>query len=159
VEKLRRSPALLAWLIARAVRVKVSLVSKDERETLGIRTLLNFGHTFGHALEAATHYSRTFTHGEAVAIGMRVAAELSRRLHLIAPRDAKRITCLLQKLGLPTVLRGVPLGGIERAMAHDKKWAQGRQRWVLPTRIGKALVRSGIPGPSVRAAIVSVMEG
>ena len=157
VSHLRQAEAELGWLISRAVRVKASVVEQDERETRGIRTILNFGHTFGHALEAATHYSGVVTHGEAVAVGMRVAAQIARRMKLLRNSDADRIGRLLDRLGLPALTRGVSLTGIQKAMSHDKKWSASRS-WVLPTRIGRVRVVKSVSDRVVRAAIQNVLE-
>ncbi len=159
VDRLRRSVRDLAWVITRAVKVKVDLVEKDERETRGIRTLLNFGHTFGHALEAAAGYSRAFTHGEAISIGMRVACDISCRLGLFSPPQADRIGRVLSRFRLPETIRGVRLAPILWAMSHDKKWSGGENRWVLPVGIGRAVVRRDVPPRIIRAAIQHRMEG
>ena len=156
---LRFSEDKLQQVIGRAVRVKVWTVERDEKEQRGIRTLLNFGHTLGHAIEAAAHYNSRYTHGEAVAIGMCAATEISRRLRLISPSSARRITHLVRHLGLPTAARGVSLSAVLKMMSHDKKWSVGRNRWVLPTGIGRAVVRVGVPERVVRAAVGGVMEG
>ncbi len=159
VEALRRSPRSLWWVVARAAQVKVSLVEADERETRGLRTLLNFGHTFGHAVEAATGYSGTYTHGEAIAAGMMMATGIARELKMISLDSAQRIGRLIHHLGLPTGVRHVSTQSIMKAMAHDKKWDVGRNRWVLPTGIGKAVVRRGIPGSIVKRVIQETVEG
>lgn len=159
VGQLREDERLLAWVIARAARVKARVVGRDEFETKGIRTILNFGHTFGHAVEAAGGYTRAITHGEAVAVGMAVATDLARRLGEIAPSSADRILRAIRRLGLPTGVRGVRVAQIRRAMAHDKKWFAGRNRWVLPTGIGRCTVRAGVPERAVRAAIRAALEG
>jgi len=160
VTTLRRSPGLLAQVVARAVQVKASVVGRDERETLGIRTILNFGHTLGHALETAARYdTRICTHGEAVAVGMIAATRISQRMGLIPDSAAGRIHRLMDHLGLPASLRGMKLSSILRAMAHDKKWAMGRNRWVLPAGIGRAVVRRGVPERIVRESIRTVLEG
>lgn len=157
VSQLRHSEDKLKWLICRAVRVKASVVEQDERETLGVRTILNLGHTFGHALEAATHYSGAITHGEAVAVGMRVAAQIARRMRLLGDSQADRIGRLLDHLGLPAFARGVSLARIRQAMSHDKKWSVSRS-WVLPAGIGRAVVVKSVSDPMVRAAIQDVLE-
>lgn len=158
-ETLRKNVRALQEVVVRAVRVKADLVSADERETRGLRTLLNFGHTFGHALESASGYSRVVTHGEAVALGMRVAADLSRRLGLLSAADAQRIQKLLNQFGLPRTVRKVRLQAVLKAMAHDKKWLRGRNRWVLPTAIGRAVVREGISDAQVLRSMRTVLEG
>ena len=159
VRDLRRDEPRLARLVARAVRVKAAIVEADERETRGLRTLLNLGHTFGHALEAATSYSGAVTHGEAVAAGMLVATGISRRLGLISDAPARRIRGAIERLGFRTRVRGVRPAAVRRAMSQDKKWAAGKNRWVLPVGIGRCVVRSGVGEGTVRAAIASVLEG
>ncbi len=158
VSALRGSAADLGWIIARAVRVKASVVEADEGERKGIRTILNFGHTLGHAVEAACGYGSAYTHGEAVAVGMRAATELARKLHLLSDREADRIGRLLQHLGLPKSLRGVSRARMWSAMEHDKKWSWGKNRWVLPTGIGRVVVRQGIPAATVRSVVNRLWE-
>lgn len=159
VERLKRDERLLAWVVARAVAVKAGVVGRDEHETKGIRTVLNFGHTFGHAVETALGYTRAITHGEAVAVGMAAAAGIARRLGMLSAAEQGRITGAIGKLGLPVSVRGVDLAKVRRAMAHDKKWFSGKNRWVLPAGIGRCAVRPGVPESAVRAAIRGVMEG
>lgn len=156
---LRRSEEDLGWVIARAARVKASWVASDEYERRGQRTLLNFGHTFGHALEAASGYTRAYTHGEAVALGMQVASEIARRLGKISARDARRLRQVLERMGLPVRAKGVARSKIWRAMAYDKKWIRTTHRWVLPMGIGRSEVRDGVPDRVVRSAVESVLEG
>ncbi len=159
LERLRRDERLLAWVIRRAVRVKARIVGQDERETKGIRTVLNFGHTFGHAVETASGYTRAITHGEAVAVGMAVAAEIARILRVLPAPSAERIRRAIRRLGLPVSVRGLRAAEIRRAMAHDKKWFTGKNRWVLPSGIGRCVVRSNVPERAVRAAIRKALEG
>ena len=159
VKELRENERLLAWIIGRAVRVKAEVVGRDELETRGIRTVLNLGHTFGHAVETASGYTRAVTHGEAVATGMAVAAEIARRLGMISDPSAERICRAIRHLGLPVSVRGLRAAEVRRAMAHDKKWFTGKNRWVLPTGIGRCAVRAGVPERMVRAAIQSALEG
>ena len=143
-------------MVERCCRIKARLVSRDERDTTGLRAQLNFGHTLGHALEAATGYRR-FTHGEAIAIGMAGAANLSASMGLMHAADALRLTRLLQRIGLPVRTSGVPLEAIRRALAHDKKFIHGRVRWVLPVRIGQVMVRDGLPTSLMWRAIHRVV--
>lgn len=131
-------------MVERSSRIKARIVSRDERETKNIRAQLNFGHTLGHALEAATGYRR-WTHGEAIAIGMCAAACLGRELGLCASADAARITGLIRAAGLPTKARGVSRVEVLRAMRFDKKFIHGRPRWVLPARIGQVVVTEAVP--------------
>ena len=159
LERLRRDEPLLQEVILRAVRIKASLVEKDERETKDLRTLLNFGHTFGHAVEAAVGFKRVFTHGEAVAVGMQVASDISRRLGRMPGRDHRRLVDLIRRMGLPVRTPHLPLAKLRKAMSHDKKWGKGRNRWVLPDRIGRCAVRDAVPERIVRQAIAGFLEG
>lgn len=156
---LRRDPSVLQQVVRRAVAVKAELVSADERETQGLRTLLNFGHTFGHALETAAAYTRSLTHGEAVALGMRVATDLARRLGLVSAGQQQRINRLLTAAGLPEKAPALRRREVLRAMAHDKKWIQARNRWVLPAGIGRSVIRAGIPEVQVLRSMQTVWEG
>jgi 3-dehydroquinate synthetase len=150
---------LLEEVVSRAVRVKASVVEKDELEKKGLRTLLNFGHTFGHAVEAAAGFGKSFTHGEAVAVGMQVASRISLRLGRMRKRDHLRLIALIRRMGLPTRARGLESGKIRKAMSHDKKWEKGKNRWVLPDRIGRCVVREAVPEGIVREAIRNFLEG
>ncbi|HNP86651.1 MAG TPA: 3-dehydroquinate synthase [Kouleothrix sp.] len=136
--------AVLPALIRRAARVKVDVVNADERET-GERMLLNYGHTLGHAVEAAGGYG-ALLHGEAVAIGMDLAGQIAARLGMWAEADVLRQRQLLHAYGLPTALpeQMDPEDLLERTL-RDKKVRAGRVRWILPTAIGHALVRDDVP--------------
>gem|GEM_PF-720759 len=145
-----RSPGHWRELVSRAVRVKVAVVSADEREA-GPRQALNLGHTVGHALEAATGFER-FLHGEAVAWGLLAATALSRRLGLIGPAAAGRLTAAVARLGPLPPLDDLPE---ERILAHlllDKKRDSGGPAWVLPTDDGVVLGQR-VEGDEVRAAL------
>jgi 3-dehydroquinate synthase len=147
----RREPEALAYAIERSCANKSEVVALDERET-GPRALLNFGHTFGHAIESGTGYG-TWLHGEAVGAGMLLAARLSQRLGLLAAEDVKRLGAVLQAAGLPLE---PPALGTERfleLMGHDKKVEGGRIRFVLLKRIGEAFVSGEVP----RAALSEVL--
>jgi shikimate kinase/3-dehydroquinate synthase len=156
-------PELLTRAIARSAAIKAQVVSQDEKEREGKRTILNYGHTIAHGLEAATQYKR-FLHGEAVAIGMVGAAKLSQRLGLLPSAAMERQQSLLQKSGLPTSLRAkrsnlkLSLAGITRAMELDKKVRGKAIRWVLLQDIGKATIRSDVPQEDVLAIIRELAE-
>jgi len=144
--------------IATSCRAKAAIVARDERET-GDRALLNLGHTFGHALEAATGFSDRLFHGEGVAIGMVLAAELSARLGMISPADAARVECHLAEVGLPTHLRniaGFAQEGLADAdalmalMAQDKKVRRGRLTFILLEAVGRAVVSRDVEPALVR---------
>ena len=138
-ELLQREPACLTRAIESSCRNKARIAARDERES-GLRALLNFGHTFGHALETALNYE-TLLHGEAVAVGMAMAADLSVLAAGLPAADAERIKTLLRRAELPVSLPGAARGAPLRAlMAVDKKAQQGRLRLVLLQALGKAAV-------------------
>ena len=146
--------------IAESCRAKADVVARDEREA-GDRALLNLGHTFGHALEAAAAYNpEILVHGEGVAIGMVLAHEFSARLNLASPDDALRVKAHLERVGLPTNLDGmrdrIPdadtmLGYI----AQDKKVTRGELNFILTRGIGKAFVARNVPASEVRTFIAA----
>ncbi len=154
-----RGGAARRHAIATSCRSKAAIVARDERET-GDRALLNLGHTFGHALEAATGFSDRLLHGEGVAIGMVLAAELSAELGMIAPDDAARVSCHLAAAGLPTRLQdiaGFSQEGIGNAdtlmalMAQDKKVKRGRLTFILLKGLGQAVITSDVEPSTVHA--------
>jgi 3-dehydroquinate synthase len=140
---LRRDPAALAHIIRRSIEIKAQVVSRDEKES-GLRESLNFGHTFGHALESATHYKR-FQHGEAVAWGMMCAALLGHESIHTPPDSVSRIVALVRRMGpLPQWPNTAPQVLLE-FMRSDKKVRAGKLRFVLTPRIGRAASYDGIP--------------
>jgi 3-dehydroquinate synthase len=141
---LAKDPAALEFIVSRSAAIKAKIVSKDERELKFIRTTLNFGHTFGHAIEAALGY-RGYNHGEAVALGMLLAVDISVRLGLVSGTIAKRVEALIAALGLPVRIRGVPLSKILKAQSHDKKFTGKKNRFVLLDGLGSTIIREGIP--------------
>jgi 3-dehydroquinate synthase len=132
---LRREPGALDWIIRRCVRAKAAVVSKDEKES-GLRQILNFGHTFGHALETATKYRRLL-HGEAVGWGMLTATFASLAMHRISEADALRIAELILRVAPLPEWDGIDARRILESMKSDKKAQGGSVRWVLPRRVGK----------------------
>lgn len=143
---------VLSKVVEDCSRIKAGVVSKDEKETKGLRMILNFGHTLGHAVENAGRYDQ-FHHGEAVALGMRMAAHISCRKGMFSFDDAERLNQLLSKIGLPENFKGISESRILAAMSHDKKFIAGKNRFVLARRIGKVQVVSGIPLPLIQEAI------
>jgi len=145
--------------IATSCRAKAAIVARDERET-GERALLNLGHTFGHALEAATGFSDRLFHGEGVAIGMVLAAEFSAALGMISQAAAARVERHLAEVGLPTHLQdiaGFAQEGLADAdalmtlMAQDKKVRRGRLTFILLEAIGRAVIAKDVEPARVRA--------
>ena len=137
-------PEIATEVIRRSMAIKADVVSQDERETLGVRILLNYGHTIGHALESSTEYGR-FMHGEGVAIGMMGAAKMAQEMGLLDQAVVDRQFALLQRFNLPTTAPGVPVEDIRRAMSLDKKVADGANRWVMLEDVGRAVVRRDVP--------------
>ena len=138
-----REPALLERIIATACRIKKGFVELDERDH-GLRRVLNFGHTIGHAVEAASNYA--LSHGEAVAIGMVAAAELSEQIHHLPSDDRRRIASVIRALGLPDRIPGnLDLDGIRARIARDKKKKGETVRFVLLKKIGVPIVNGSIP--------------
>jgi 3-dehydroquinate synthase len=147
---LARDPAALAEIIARSCRLKADVVEKDEREETGLRAILNYGHTFAHAFEAASGY-RGWLHGEAVAAGMSLAARLAEKLGRIDSDLRRRQNDLLERFGLPTAPPAEwNTDELIAAMRRDKKAAAGRLRFVLPVRIGEVELVGDVPEPLVR---------
>ena len=142
----------LQYLVLACSRIKACVVALDEKETKGVRTILNFGHTLGHAIEAAGSYA-DYHHGEAVALGMRVAVEISRQLGYLKKTDVLRINRLLSAIGLPRTIKKVKLTSILKAMAHDKKFKAKKNRFVLATRVGQVKVVEGIPESVIRKSL------
>ena len=136
-------PELLTRAIARSAAIKAQVVSQDEKEKQGKRTILNYGHTIAHGLEAATQYRR-FLHGEAVAIGIVGAAKLSQRLGLLHSTMVQRQQAILREFGLPTDFSDLKVTEITRAMELDKKTKGKAIRWVLLQDIGRTVIRSDV---------------
>ena len=149
-------PGHLAHIVRRACAIKTRIVSMDETEALGHRTLLNLGHTVGHAIEAAGQYRR-YGHGEAVAIGMICAARISERLGYLRSTACERIEQLLIALGLPTRIRGVSFDELWPALLRDKKFLSGRIRLVLPVQLGLSKVFDDVDEDVVRDVVQSRM--
>ena len=138
-----QEPAIVEHMVAESVRIKAEVVSADEREA-GLRRILNFGHTFGHALEAETKYTR-FLHGEAVSWGMRAATHLARTLGLIGDTDAKSIFDILAGYGPIPSVAGIEEEPLQARLLKDKKTVQSRVHFVLPVRMGEVVVRADVP--------------
>lgn len=152
-----RDPATVMDAIARKVRFKAGVVARDETEQ-GERALLNLGHTFGHALETAGNYT-TLLHGEGVAIGMRLAAQLSERLGMSDPADTNRLQLLLENLGLPTDMPpGMEASKLLSLMRLDKKNTAGKLRLILWRGIGRAEIVSDVAETDVLAVLQAAID-
>jgi 3-dehydroquinate synthase len=150
---LARDPEILEQVIGGSCRLKAGVVERDEREA-DLRAVLNYGHTIGHALEAATQYGR-WTHGEAVALGMVGEARLARRLGLASEQTVARQIGILEALGLPTRASEIDVERVLTAMTRDKKSKDGQVPFVLAPEIGAFKVTYGIARDDVRA----ILEG
>ena len=147
----RRGAEPLEWVIGEAIRVKAAVVEEDPYER-GRRAILNLGHTFGHALEVLSSFS--LRHGEAVAVGMAIAAEVAVRLGLCESSVRERLIALLRQFGLPTACKGYEPEAIWEAMATDKKRRGQRLRFVLPRAIGRVVVADDVP----KELVLEVLE-
>ena len=147
-----REAEVLRHAVARSCEAKAAVVSEDERETSGRRAILNYGHTFAHAIEATAGYG-TWLHGEAVAIGMNMAGHLACSLGMWDQASLERQTRLIQRAGLPLVWPDADAGAMIEAMSGDKKVAHGKLRFILPDRIGNVRMCGGIDDARVTEAI------
>jgi 3-dehydroquinate synthase len=153
----RRDGDTLNYLIHESVKSKAEIVSRDEKEA-GVRALLNFGHSFGHAIEAETNYSR-YLHGEAVSIGMVIAARLSEIRDFCEPGTAMRLSTLLHTLGLPVILPAdISINGMTEALALDKKAVVSGLRLVLLKATGEAVIDSQSSQHEILAALRQSVE-
>ena len=151
------NPEITADVIRRSMRIKAEVVSKDEKETLGVRILLNYGHTIGHAIEAVTNY-RELLHGEAVAIGIMGAAYISNEMNMISDQDVERHRSLLSSYKLSTSYPGMDIDAVRQAMLMDKKVVGGKIRWVLLNSIGNAVVVPTVSSQIVDRALRRLAE-
>jgi 3-dehydroquinate synthase len=148
----------LTHIVGACSRIKAAIVGRDEFDRTGLRVILNYGHTVGHAIESAAGYSQTYTHGEAVAIGMACADIISSRLGILKKADAARIGSLIRKCGLPVKAPGLDAGAVYRSLLRDKKFVRAKNRFVLPETIGKVRVVEGISEHVVKGAIKETVK-
>jgi len=146
-----RSSDVLTAIIAESCRIKAEVVARDERES-GLRRILNFGHTAGHALEAVTKYRR-FRHGEAVGYGMLVVAELARARGALAETDRRALADVITSLGPLPPVADISSAQMIEAMQHDKKMVAGRLHFVLPTAIGATTIVDDVTEKEIRSAL------
>jgi 3-dehydroquinate synthase len=144
-------PAPLSRVIARSCEIKAEVVTADERES-GLRRILNFGHTVGHALEAVTSYRR-LKHGEAVGYGMKCASMIAEKAGIIPRAEAEAIRLGVDELGPLPRVSDLKIQDVIAAMSHDKKVAQGKLPLILPTKIGSVIVRDDIAPTVIRQAV------
>jgi len=139
---IQRDPAVLEPMISRCCEIKAAVISIDEREQ-GLRQILNFGHTLGHALEAAVEYAGV-THGEAIAYGMLASLRLSRAMGLLDEATVDEVSAALLDIGSLPAAAGIPFGRLSDAMEHDKKRRDGHSHFVLLTEIGATLIQDDV---------------
>jgi 3-dehydroquinate synthase len=149
-----REPAVLVPIIAESCQIKATVVGEDERES-GPRRTLNFGHTAGHALEAVTKYRR-FRHGEAVAYGMLVAAELGVRRGTLSADDRDALADLITQMGPLPPTGDLSASEVLQAMGRDKKVVGGQLHYVLPDGIGKTLVVTDVRTEELTEALAAI---
>jgi 3-dehydroquinate synthase len=148
----RRDPAALEQIVARCCELKARVVEQDERELTGVRAVLNYGHTFCHAIETVTGYGQ-FLHGEAVAIGMACAARLAESMGRVKSDFVLRQRELLEKVGLTTAMPRLDEGQLLDAMRRDKKAERGKIKFILPMRLGCVEVVSDVDPELVRKVL------
>jgi 3-dehydroquinate synthase len=151
---LAREPKALHHIIKRSCELKAQVVENDERETRGLRAILNYGHTFAHAIEAATAYGQLL-HGEAVSIGMNMASRLAVQFGQFTNEEMLRQRKLLESFHLPTEFNQSSSEELWSLMQHDKKVEQGKLGFILPTRIGHVVRREGV----TQAQVIKAVQG
>ncbi len=155
MDGVRRDARVLENVIARCAAIKARVVAADELDKTGVRIILNFGHTAGHAIEAASGYSGRYTHGEAVGVGMLVACDISEKMGALKDRDlAAKIEKVLIKFNLPTYTRGLSVESVMKPMGYDKKSQDRKNRFVLPVQLGKTAIISDVP----ESVIIEALE-
>jgi len=143
-------PAALLRVVTRCAAIKAGVVSTDEYDRTGVRMALNFGHTFGHAVEAAFGYSKKYTHGEAVAIGMAMACSAAVDMKTMDRKSASRVLALIERAGLPMRVKGSSVARIAGILDYDKKFSGGRNCFVLPVAIGRVRLFRDVPDSIIR---------
>ena len=143
----------LEYVVYRSCKIKAAVVEKDEYDVKDVRAILNFGHTFGHAIEAASAYSQAVKHGQAIAKGMTMASFLALKLNLLGKKDHARISSLVKKITTKTKSKEVKTKRVLEAIAYDKKFIYGVNRFILPKRIGCVKIVDRVPQGLIRKAI------
>jgi len=150
---LARDKKSLRRIVHECSLIKAGIVEKDELDSKNLRVILNLGHTIGHAIEAASGYRKSYNHGQAVGLGILSSARISEEMGFLTKTDRCRIKNIIKNVGLPVKLKGVDLKNILSAESRDKKFIHGKNRFVLPVRIGKVVVKEGIPGHLIKKSV------
>ena len=154
-----QDPAALEYIVSRSSAIKRAVVEKDEFDKKDIRAILNYGHTLGHAIEAASAYSGRYTHGEAVAIGMLAAADIALRSGIVKNiPDIIRLRRLVHSCGLPVKAVGIKPAAIYSAQLHDKKHSGKNNKFILPMSIGKVGVFERVPDKIIKLSIAEMID-
>lgn len=150
---LKKDANCLLHIISRCSQLKAGVVSRDEKETTGYRSILNFGHTIGHALEAAASYTKSITHGEAVIMGMLCACDIAKDLGLLCKEKVMRIENLIKRLKISSNKNALSKSRVLDAISYDKKIIGGKLRFILPLSIGHVIVCADIDRKLIEKAI------
>jgi 3-dehydroquinate synthase len=152
-----RDPKKIEYIVKICSQIKAQIVEQDETDKKDKRIILNFGHTTAHALETTCGYKFNYPHGESVALGMLVACEIAKQLKIISTKTVDKIATLIIKAHLPTKISDLKISNIIQAQAYDKKIIGGKNRFVLPVRIGKVIIKEDVPQHIIAKAIKSIM--
>jgi 3-dehydroquinate synthase len=144
----------LEYVVNRCAQIKSGIIQRDEREEKGLRTILNFGHTLGHAIEAAGNYQK-YNHGEGIALGMVLASQISKELGLISENARSRIENLIKSAGLPVFIKDLSLKKIIEAYYRDKKFIGEINRFVLIRGIGRTVIKQNVPLSIIKDSLAS----
>lgn len=145
----------IVHIVARSCEIKAAVVSQDEKES-GMRIILNFGHTLAHAIESETAYAK-YNHGEAVAIGMLGAAQISQKMGLTDESKVKKVKALIRKFHLPVKASGCTVEKMFEIIFHDKKTVNGNVQWVLMNSIGAVQVEKNVPDTLVKEVMADII--
>ena len=152
IERIKaRDAKALETVVYRSAKTKAEVVSKDEFDA-GLRAILNYGHTVGHAVESVSDFG--ITHGQAVAIGMVAAAKIANRMGMLPQGDVERIRNLIARAGLPVELPLLEISRLMHAMKHDKKVLQGRIRFILPTAVGEVIISDEVDNSLIEQVLL-----
>jgi len=155
---LRYDRKCLQHVVYECSSIKAGIVEKDEMDNKNIRVVLNLGHTVGHAIEAASGYRKLYNHGQAVALGMLSSVHIAEKMGLLAEKSGSRIKNIIKNTGLPVKLKAISLKNILSAQKHDKKFIHGKNRFILPVKIGEVIVKESVPERAVIDAIKVLYE-
>jgi 3-dehydroquinate synthase len=147
-----RSEAL-EYIIFRSCSIKARVVERDEFDTKDLRAILNFGHTIGHAIEAAGGFSGSVAHGRAVASGMVMASQIALELGMLKKQDHEKISALVRRVAIRTKIRPARTRDILKSLAYDKKFIHGVNRFILPSKIGSVRVVDNVPQALIKKVI------